>query len=117
MSNDLTRFASPAEQRAVTALIDELLSRGLEVRVRESGDWAGPLTTNRHEALNSCASTGFDTIIAWSRNKTVLTRVGGFSIAYQNTTEADEVIHDYTDNALCNAVMAAVNAQLQGAAT
>lgn len=112
MPNDFTRFASEAERKAVTALVDTLLAAGVEVRVHDGEEWASELTTNRHEAFNACASTGFDLIVAWRRNNTVLTRVGGFSIIYQSATAADEVIYDYTDNEFCRGIMHTVGQEL-----
>ena len=99
------------ESRACGYLIDECLRRGLLVSVNDGEDWCLRKSQNRHEIMCALASTDEDTL----RAQTIglpgdPKQAATFSLIYGN--DGYDVIADYGVNPLAEAIMAAIQPQL-----
>jgi len=87
------------ERRICTALVGSCLRRGYLISVHDSEEWVVKKSTDKAEILAALASTDSDTI----RIRDVLgMSAGSFELIYGN--DGWDVVADYTDNEVCNAI-------------
>lgn len=87
------------ERRVCTALVGACLRRGFLISVHDSEEWVVKKSTDKAEILAALASTDSDTI----RIRDVLgMSAGSFELIYGN--DGWDVVADYSDNEVCNAI-------------
>lgn len=106
-----------AERRVAGKLITECLRSNMMVSVHDGEEWVVTKSTKKAEIMAALGSTDADTITIHngSQSKAFIgsvaipgKRVGSFYLVYGNADDGSELISDYTDTAVCNAIYAAV---------
>lgn len=88
-----------AERRMCTALVDGCLKRGYVISVSDGEDWPVRKSTDKAEIMAALASTDEDGIVI--RNAAG-DKLGWFQLIYGN--DGWDVVADYSDNEICNAI-------------
>jgi len=96
------------EQRACGYLIRECLRRGLVVSINDGGAWCLIRSDNYRTIMCALASTDGDTVHVRLPGQGV--SVGSFYLIYGN--DGYNVIADYSDNPLANAIYDAIEPKL-----
>ena len=95
------------ESRACGYLIDECLRRDLTISVNDGEGWCLLRSRNRHAIMCALASTDSDCLLARDPSDHGIAR---FYLIYGN--DGYDVIADFTDNTLANAIYDAIKPQL-----
>lgn len=88
------------EHTVANRLVRNIINRGYTVSVWEGEDWALRRSANLQEIMESLASTGEDVLLVKDGEKTI----GRFWLVWGNDPSGEELIADYTDNALCSEI-------------
>lgn len=86
----LTLYASPAERRIATALVDALLAQGWSLSVEDGEEWTVKRSRDRAEVLDALATTDLDRLRARDELGAV---VGTVLLIWGN---GSHLISDYT---------------------
>lgn len=92
-------FRIRAEKRMATALVTASIQRGFTVSVNDGGEWVVKRSTNKAEIMAALFSTDEDQIVIRDQDGN---RSGWFQLIYGN--DGHDVVSDYSDNAVCNAI-------------
>ena len=88
-----------AEKRMCTALVTACLDRGFLVSVHDGEEWAVKKSSDKAEILAALFATDQDEIVIRTAEGV---RAGWFQLIYGN--DGYDVVGDYTDNEVCNAI-------------
>lgn len=101
MANSLSRYATAGEARVARKLIRAALARELSVSVNDGEETTVKRSRKYREIVDALCTTGEEYLILRAPTGD---RVGTFWLIYGNADNGEELIADYTDNALCNSI-------------
>lgn len=95
------KYASAGERTYARKLVRNLLSRGLSVQVKDEEETLLPASRKEADILAELAHSGENFLRAFNDAGD---HVGSFYLIWGNDPEGSELVADYSDNALCEAV-------------
>ena len=84
--------ALPAEQKIVSRIIDEALSRGLTILVWDGEAWACDRTTDKAVICEAMVSSDMDTICLYGKHG----KIGSIHFIWNNGNDGEDVVSDHT---------------------
>ena len=100
--NNLSKYATAGEARAARKLVKAALAAGYCVSVSDGEEWTVKKSTNASEIIDALCTTGED--ILRLRDPADGAAIGSFLLVYGNDDDGSELLADYTDNNVCNAL-------------
>lgn len=103
---EILKWASKGEAAVARALVDEIVSRGMKIRVHDGEAWVTKIINNEEEILQALCSTGEDTLKFYSGSENLY--CGSFWLIYGNADDGSELLADWSDNELTNEIVSAI---------
>lgn len=106
--NDLSEFATKGEASIARRLVKAILAQGYAISVSDGEEYTVSKSRDYKQIIDALATTGVDYLRV--RNLATGASEGVFMLLYGNAEDGSELIADYTDNAVCNALASIVDA-------
>ena len=97
----LDMYATVGEAEAARQLVEAVLERGYALSVSDGEEWTVERSRTESEILDALATTDGDVLRLWTEDGATH---GWFYLVYGNAEDGSELIADYTDNEVCNAI-------------
>tara|TARA_R110000868_G_scaffold47912_1_gene156421 strand:+ start:420 stop:812 length:393 start_codon:yes stop_codon:yes gene_type:complete len=107
MTNSLSQYATAGEARVVRKLVKAAIAAGYSVSVNDGEEWTVKRSTSTKVIFDALATTGEDTIRISAADPSKTTGwhgAGSFCLIYGNDPSGEEILADYTDNEVCEAL-------------